>query len=283
MKTCPKCDELVDVFATRCPYCLSLLKRSRVGTLRAGSGPLSGFGSRAWNISWWVLGIVLTSSLLVVLLLPFVQSPHGASRRTQCRNNLKQIGLALHNYHDDYGAFPPAYVADKNGRPLYSWRVLILPYIDQEPLYKQFDLSQPWDSPTNLRLLDQIPLPLEGFRCPSDLEAKPNTTSYVAVFGPNCVFSGATPTRIRDITDGLSSTLMVGEITGKAIPWTKPDDVDITSHPTMGLPGGFSSRHEGGCHFLFGEGRVKFLSEDVSPKTLHDLFIRNDGHKIGAY
>jgi len=224
--------------------------------------------------------LLLVVPCLIALLLPAVQQAGEPARRTQCRNNLKEIGLALHDYHDTYGSFPPAYVADENGRPLYSWRVLILPWMDESPLYNEFDFSQPWDSPTNRKVLEQMP---DIFHCPSDPSAPANTTSYVAVYGPDCVFSATTPIRIRDVTDGTSNTIMVGEVTGTAIPWTKPEDVDVTVHPTIGSPGGFSSRHGGGTQFLFGDGSVQFISENIDPQTLRDLFLRNDGHIIREF
>jgi hypothetical protein len=84
--------------------------------------------------------------------------PREVSRQYQCRNNLKAIGLALYNYADAHGGtLPPAYVADAHGRPLYSWRVLILPYIEQRPLYDRFHLDEPWDSPNNRTLIASMP------------------------------------------------------------------------------------------------------------------------------
>src|SRR4051812_9073955 len=75
--------------------------------------------------------------------------PREASKRTQCKNNLKEIALALHNYHEAYGCFPPAYIADKDGRPMHSWRVLILPYLDEKPLYLKYRFDEPWNGPHN--------------------------------------------------------------------------------------------------------------------------------------
>ena len=94
-----------------------------------------------------VLAIIVV--LIALLLPPASRSGRGEARRSQCKNNLKQIGLALHNYHDIYHVFPPAYTVDGNGKPLHSWRTLILPYLDQAPLYLKIDLSKPWDDPAN--------------------------------------------------------------------------------------------------------------------------------------
>src|SRR5690349_18772074 len=97
-----------------------------------------------------VLGVI---ALLVALLLPANRSAGPAARRSQCVNNLKQIAMALHDYEQAHNALPPAYTVDALGRPLHSWRTLILPYLEQEPLYKTIDLSKPWNDPANAKAL----------------------------------------------------------------------------------------------------------------------------------
>src|SRR5271157_339454 len=108
--------------------------------------------------------VVLCLMCLIGMLLP-VGSVHEAARRAQCLNNLKEIAAALQAYHQANGCFPPAYVADKNGKPMHSWRVLILPYLDLDTLYKAYDFTQPWDGPNNKKLLLGQ---LREFTCPSD-------------------------------------------------------------------------------------------------------------------
>jgi len=142
-----------------------------------------------------------------------------------CKKSLHEFGLALHHYHDTYRSFPPAYVADEQGRPMHSWRVLILPFLDSRELYDRYDSSVPWNHPNNRYVLEHMP---EVYSCYRDPDREKMVTSYFAVFGPNCVFEGATPTRMRDMTDGPGNTLMVGEAVGLHVPWTKPEDVDIT-------------------------------------------------------
>ena len=200
-----------------------------------------------------------------------------AARRSQCKNNLKQIGLALHNYQDVFGSFPPAFVADENGTPMLSWRVLLLPYLDGEDLYDQYDLSQPWDSPANQTVLNNMPA---VFACPSG--APGNTTHYAGVFGPDCIFTGAEVTKISDIKDGMSNTLFVGEVQA-SIPWTKPEDIDITKYPDLKDPAGFHSSHSGGLHFLMADGAVRFVSEGISQQTLHALFTRDGEEKVSEF
>jgi prepilin-type processing-associated H-X9-DG protein len=226
-------------------------------------------------------GLVVCGGIGLVFLYPAVSTPREAPRRSQCKNNLKQIGLALHNYHDVYGSFPPAYVADATGKPMHSWRVLILPFLDQEPLYREYDLSEPWDGPNNSRLLDRMP---PVYSCPSRAGPSGSTnTSYVAPFGEHCIFRGSEPVKFSAVLDGLSNTLMVGESAGANIPWMKPEDVDIAAHPSLGDSAGFSSDHSGGVHFLMGDGAVRFIALTIAPQTYQALLTRDGGEVVADY
>src|ERR1700731_3796855 len=111
-----------------------------------------------------LLVVIAIIGVLIALLLPAVQSAREAARRAQCTNNLKQIGLAFHNYHSANNAFPRAAITDKQGKPVLSWRVAILPYIEQQELYKKFKRDEPWDSPHNKALLKEVPT---TYVCPS--------------------------------------------------------------------------------------------------------------------
>jgi prepilin-type processing-associated H-X9-DG protein len=225
--------------------------------------------------------LVICGGILLALLLPAIQSAREAARRTQCMNNLKQIGLALHMYHDRYNTFPPAYVADASGKPMHSWRVLVLPFLDQQSLYNEYDFSEPWDGPNNSRLLTRMP---RLFACPSDPNAATSTTTdYAGVLGEHCVFRGAQSVTIASISDGTSNTLLVGEVAGAKIPWMRPDDIDITKHPALGDPDGFSGNHPGGVIFLLCDGSVRFISQSVNPQTLKALFTRDGNEVPGNY
>ncbi|MBT6496686.1 MAG: DUF1559 domain-containing protein [Planctomycetaceae bacterium] len=234
----------------------------------------------------WIIVAVAAGALLLVipcliaLLLPAVQQAREAARRAECKNNMKKIAIAMHNYHDTYNSFPPAYIPDENGDPMHSWRVLILPFVDQQALYDQYDFDQPWDSPANQSVTNNMP-PI--YACPSNPNAGGNTTHYAAVYGPNCIFNGAEATRMRDIKDGTSNTLLFGEVDGSSIPWTKPEDIDIAIHSTLTDPAGFHSHHVGGVHFAMGDGSVQFFSENISQQVLDALFTRDGGETVGAF
>ncbi len=186
-------------------------------------------------------------------------------------NNLKQIALAIHNYLSVNGRFPPEYLGP-TGTPLLSWRVALLPYLDDQALYNQFDFSKAWDDPANIGLLSQMPA---VFRTP--LEAAGDTdTSYVSGVDPNSIFPGSPGVTLLSITDGTSNTLLVGESVGSAIPWTAPEDITLGACPILG-GSGFSSNTNGAVPFAFADGSVKFLPDNIDCATLRGLFIRNDG------
>jgi prepilin-type processing-associated H-X9-DG protein len=278
MKNCPACAEQIPADVESCPHCgISVHDYTASG---APSGKKSSTVMIVLIIGVGLLGVlVVCGGIGAALLIPATQQAREAARRTQCMNNLKQIGLALHNYHDIYKCLPPAYIADESGKPMHSWRVLILPFLDAMPLYNQYDFSEPWDGPNNSRLLPQMP---PVFACPSHPNTGSYTTNYVGAFGENCVFHGAEPARLLEIVDGTSNTIMVGEAAHANIPWIKPEDVDVTVHPSLGDRDGFSSDHTGGVNFLMCDGSVHFVSLSINPNTLKALFTRNGGELVGG-
>jgi RNA polymerase sigma-70 factor (ECF subfamily) len=188
-------------------------------------------------------------------------------------NNLKQIALAVHNYADSNGHLPAAAIYSEDGTPLLSWRVAILPYIEQDALYKAFKLDEPWDSTHNKKLLAQMPklyAPLAG-----EVKDK-HSTFYRAFTGKGTVFPGPKGIRFADIVDGTSSTLMVVEA-GEAVPWTKPAELRYApDRPPPALGGMFV----GGFNAAFADGSVRFIKDTIDVKTLRALITRNGGEKI---
>lgn len=219
-------------------------------------------------------------AILVALFLPATRTPREASRRSQCKNNLKQIGIALHNYHEDFGSFPPAFTVDANGRPLHSWRTLILPYADQKDLYETIDLSKPWNDPVNAPAFE-TPMPL--YTCPSaDVEDAFYATSQ-ALVGPDCAFHAAKPSSFKDFADGTSNTVMVVDVTAAmAVHWMDPRDsargffIDPKKEGTV-------LSHTGGFHVLFGDGSVRFISENVPRETRKGLSTLAGDETLGEF
>jgi len=220
--------------------------------------------------------------IAVALLLPAVQAAREAARRMQCSNNMKQLGLAMHNYHDVNKTFPPAYTVDKNGKPLHSWRVLLLPYLEQTALYEQIRLDEPWDSEYNSQFHDVV---IPTFQCLSNHYAMPGANCcYTAVIGENTVFTGSKGINLGAITDGTSNTIMFAECQTPFC-WMDPTQ-DLKLEDILEQGGinqdyeGLGSYHTGGINATFCDGSVQFLSQTIDLETLINLFIRNDGNAL---
>ena len=219
-----------------------------------------------------LLVVLSIMAVLVALLLPAARYSRPAARRAQCVNNLKQIALAFWNYEQVYNALPPAYTVDANGRPLHSWRTLILPYLEQEPLYQTIDLSKPWNDPTNARAVETG---LLVFRCPEAAGPR-NTTSYLAIVAPNGCWIPAKSRRLAEITDPRELTLMVIESGEEnAVPWMAPIDADESL--VMSLGPTTKLHHAGGTNGCFVDGSVKFLKAQT-PAAVRRAWISISGN-----
>jgi len=227
---------------------------------------------------WWTTAYLLAVfTLLVVFLLPAIPNCREAERRAQCGNNLKQLGVALLGYHDAHGSFPPAYVADANGKPMHSWRVLILPYLECEELYEKYRFDEPWDGPNNRKLEEEMPM---FFRCPRQ-PARPNpyATSYVAVVGPRTAWRGDRPVKLSDFTDAPEATLLLVEMKDSGIHWMEPRDLEYPPMPAEINPssgGGISSHHHTVAIVLYADGSVDWLSNDAESIVI-DALLTIDG------
>ncbi|MBW3538912.1 MAG: DUF1559 domain-containing protein [Planctomycetes bacterium] len=230
-------------------------------------------------------------------------SAGGPARLQFSENNLKQIGLALYNFADTHKSFPPAVIHGPDGKPWHSWRVVLLPYLDQAPLYNAYRWDEPWNGPNNSKLLSKMP---QVYRDPAYGDSDDFYTHYAAVVGEDMAFPPEgikmdpdRPTqallnlkppgaaRIADFTDGLSNTLLVGSVgPERQIPWMKPEDVVFSDgkYPLPGEKGSFaapyeSSRGKAGV-FLWGDGRVSTIRSDVDATAWQYLLVRNDGNPV---
>jgi prepilin-type processing-associated H-X9-DG protein len=263
----------------------------------------SGTGS-GWIILL-VLGIVGAVSLLCIvpiligLLLPAIQKVREAAGRVESANNLKQISLGLINYADANRQMPPAVVYDKDGKPLYSWRVLLLPYVEEGQLYNEFHLDEPWDSPHNKPLLARMP---SVYTAPTDRPpTAPYATHYLAFDGPGAAFNsdkskGLQPftlvgpgpggqqvmagnTIVRfpgDFRDGTSNTFLVVEA-ADAVPWSSPADLHFNPNGSLPKLGGPSAR---GFNAAFADGSVKFLPNTTDDRTIRALITIAGGENV---
>jgi hypothetical protein len=239
-----------------------------IGDIKRSGGLLGGRRMAIAGVIFGLIGCLFT----LALFLPAVRSAREAARRAQCTNNLKQIGAAMHSYHDANGCLPSAAIIDKDGKPLLSWRVTILPYLEYgDPIYAQFHLDEPWDSPHNHALLERMP---SIYACPSDRTLKPGMTGYQAAIGPDAAF---TPEfkhlTLKDFPDGVSNTIVVVEAK-PSVPWTKPDDIRVDMNlPQAGLgnPHGY---HINGFNALFVDCSVRFIKNSIAPLVLRALLTR---------
>jgi hypothetical protein len=220
----------------------------------------------------WYLLFGLAIPLFSCLALPAVDDwyrhrMHGHHLHARSINNLKQIALALHAYEADYGAFPPPYVADDQGRPMHSWRVLILPYLEQTRLYKQYRFDEPWDGPNNVKLHGRI---VDAFQCPLDQAPHPHglhATSYVAVTGRGTAWQPGRARKLSEFTDGTDDTILLVELHDSGIHWMEPRDlpagaIDDAIHPLNGQP------HETGAYAAFADTSVRSLADTLTAKEV---------------
>lgn len=217
-----------------------------------------------------IAGVVFLLGTVLALCIPVGGSTGPSSRRSQCTNNLRQIGLALQAYEQKYGSFPPAYVADSSGKPLVSWRVLILPFLEESTLASAIHQNEAWDSPNNRK---STATPLLVFQCPSDPVAAVGASglcNYFAVVGPNAAWAGANPRKLSDFKDPRH-TILVVEIENSGVHWAEPRDLYVGQMATVINPAtrqGISSAHHGGANVLFADGHVEFLPDSTDPKAL---------------
>jgi hypothetical protein len=215
------------------------------------------------------------------MLWPIVPGTIGSLQLTMSQRNLEQLGLALRQYHEDYGCFPPAAACDSKGQALLSWRVLILPFL-QGPqnrettlLFEQFHLDEPWDSPHNRRLIGKMP---RVFSNPFDHDREQGMASYLAIAGPETVFPPDRVVHTSDIRDGESQTILLIEIGSSRTPWTKPEDLQLefAADPKRIT----SAQGWGARHILFADGKVRIVSTATDPKVWRALLTIAGGESI---
>ncbi|HUY92074.1 MAG TPA: DUF1559 domain-containing protein [Pirellulales bacterium] len=234
---------------------------------------------RLRNVESFVLYFLFL--LVMACLLPAFHDERTPWRHIQCVNNLKQIGLGLQNYNDVYKCFPPVYTTDENGKPMHSWRVLILPFIEQQALYKRYDFNEPWDGPHNSLLAKEMPA---CFRCPRDTANPGTNTDYVAVVGPETIWQPDQGTTFAEIKDGSSNTIAVIEAAGAGVNWMEPRDLPFAAlakgiNPKQGP--GVSSMHPRAALAVFADGHTQTIQQSTALETLKALFTKAGGEKIG--
>lgn len=283
--SCPHCGKQFSVaeqYAGQTGPCAACGKPITI-PMPAGMAPFAAQPSKAGGmgvlIAVLAVGLVAAVGMigiLIALLLPAVQAAREAARRMQASNNLKQLGLAVQNYHDVYNAFPPAVVRDENGKPLYSGRVLLLPFLVSDGRDHAFDKNQAWDSPANMPISQTD---LRVFTDPSAPKRTPGQTDFLFVVGKGTIFDPPpTGSRMMSITDGASNTICMIEVKNSGIHWAEPRDLDI-SQP-VSLPAG---NHPNINLALFYDGHTAAITKNTPPQLIRDLATCAGGEVIGDY
>ena len=224
---------------------------------------------------------VLTVLLVIAMgwwaCVPRRQGPgFRASKRSMCANNMKWLGLALHQYNVDHGTLPPAFIPGDAGKPAHSWRILLLPYLNQPDLYDTYRFDEPWDGPNNSTLAAKMP---DVFRCPSCVENTPPThTNYVACIHDDSVLSGSVPNPLSAIKDPPQETLLLSETQTRAVHWMSPFDVPSTEM-YADLADGIGI-HDRGFNAIMADGAAMFLPHTMTQADFDSLVTRsgNEGH-----
>jgi type II secretory pathway pseudopilin PulG len=212
--------------------------------------------------------------------LPAIQKVRSAAARSQSQNNLKQIGLAIHNYESANGHLPMD-ILDKNGKPILSWRVTILPYIEQDAIYKNMKLDEPWDSENNARFSKSI---IKTFLAPNATQTTDKDgyalTNYLGASGKGAAFESGVKLKFAHFSDGLSNTIFVVD-SADGVAWAKPADLAIDFKKA--LPKFESAGMTGMANVLLGDGSVRTINmKTIKADTLKSAFTRDGGEVLGV-
>jgi hypothetical protein len=223
-------------------------------------------------------GVILIGCAVALALA--VRAARDGAIAMASQSRLNQMQLALSNYHDMYGCFPPAYVADKDGKPMHSWRVLILPMIEQRELYDAYRFDEPWDGPNNSQLSHRMP----GIFHVCSEPPSTSVTNLVVVTGDGTAFPGSRSTCVSDFADGLNNTILLAEIAESDINWLEPRDLDVermsfrandTSRPSI------STSRRTGPHVVFADRITGYrLTASLSEAALQSLITIGGGEKM---
>jgi hypothetical protein len=282
--TCPLCGKqtvVADQYAGQtgpCANCGGQITIPLASSLpgKGFAGPTSAPKSGGGGVLMVVLGILAVCLLVCcgggVMLFFFGRSQVRLTQdRIMSQNNLRQLGVALHNYHDTHKSFPPAVVTDADGKPLYSGRVLLLPFLEQAAVYERFDKSKAWDSAEN-QALSQVVIPT--FQDPANKTGSPERSDYVFVTGKGTAFDGNKSVRLTDMTDGTSNTIVAICTSGGPANWAAPQEWNVESGvvPAASQPDNIQ--------VLFADGSVQVMKPQHFQQNIRSLASHSGGDVV---
>lgn len=226
-----------------------------------------------------VLIAIAIIATLVMLTAPMNRGGSGErARQASCLNNMKQISLALLNYEEEHGTLPPAFTVDENGNRLHSWRTLLLPYLELQKLYETIDLTRPWDDPANKLARETV---VEVYQCPSAYR-NDGPTTYLAVVGPNSVFSANGGRKTSEVVDGTANTITFLDVAhNRSVHWMSPED--ISPEEVIDMFAAVEGNHVGIYQAAFLDGHATAISEDVDREALRAMLTIAGGESLGDF
>ncbi|WP_339733998.1 DUF1559 domain-containing protein [uncultured Gimesia sp.] len=225
---------------------------------------------RRSGLTWVELCVLLgIITLTIALLLPAVQKSREQARKSSSKNNLKQFGLALHNYHDLHRCFPPGGTIREDDVAMHGWVMLIMPFLDQNNLSSKIDYNEPWDSPHNLTVYEILPY---AYQIPG-VDIHVTSTGYGLTHylgNPNLLHRNSNVT-FDKMKNGDANTWLIGEVAGNYQPWGYPFNWRPLGSKLCDVPASFGHPPWDGGHLLFADGRVSFFSDATAPEILRLL------------
>ncbi len=287
--TCPHCHEVTLIGeefvgqSGECRFCGRVVRvaegRSKPVLIPQGKSRITWATVRRAIISFFLFCGFLVGAgfLLAIGINAAVDHNRFVARRQSSENNLRQIAIAMRQYHAEHGCLPRAYWKSATGERTLSWRVALLPYLEQKPCFDIIDVGKPWDSPENERAKDcRVPI----FVMPLEDGSPLTDTAYVVITGPGTLFEEGKYVTFAECTDGPQNTILAVEVQHSHIHWSEPSDLDIRTMLLRinGAPGaGISSPWPGGAHVAFADGSVRFLPNSLLESTLRAMITRSGG------
>lgn len=283
--TCPQCGEVTligEEFVGQSGECRACGAVVTVPTVRADGhrGVRASTQSRTWGRFASYAMLVMVGVLLVGLCFkPVVSKTREASRRMSSKNNLKMLGLALHNYQSSYNQLPRAYWLTPNGERTLSWRVAISEFLSERMILEEHRADEAWDSTANRELAKRRRYLFDQPGAPNRPDGE---TGYMVITGPGTFFEEGKDISLNDCPDALSQTILVVEVKDSGVNWLQPVDLDIRNmHFKINAGGmGVSGPWTGGALALFADGEVRFLDEKMLESNLRAMMTRNGGERV---